>query len=51
MPEAAATLWTPIAQSGWANNGVAVAAGFVVLLLIAVGMVLALRREMTNPRV
>lgn len=36
--------WLP-----WANNGVAVAAGIVVLLLVAVGMVLALRRELTDP--
>jgi hypothetical protein len=35
----------------WAQNGVAVAAGVVVLLLVALGMALALRREMTDPPV
>jgi hypothetical protein len=51
MPEAAVTVWTLLANSGWAGNGVAVAAGVVVLLLIAVGVVMALRREITDPPV
>ncbi len=46
MPEAVVALWMP-----WAQNGVAVAAGVVVLLLVALGMALALRREMTDPPV
>jgi hypothetical protein len=44
MPARVVALWTPLA-----NNGVAVAAGIVVLLLVVVGVFLALRREMTNP--
>jgi hypothetical protein len=44
IPASVVALWTP-----WANNGVAVAAGVVVLLLIAVGVFLALRREITGP--
>jgi hypothetical protein len=46
MPAAMVALWTPLA-----HNGVAVAAGIVVLLLVALGMALALRREMTDPPV
>lgn len=44
MPEAVMTWW-----AAWPLSGVAVAAGVVILLLIAVGAALALRREMTNP--
>jgi hypothetical protein len=43
-PETVAAWWEP-----WANNGVAVAAGVVVLLLVAFGMVMALRRDLTDP--
>jgi hypothetical protein len=46
VPEAVIALWQP-----YVNNGVAVAAGVVVLLLVAVGLALALRREMTDPPV
>ena len=44
VPEAVLTWW-----STWPMSGVAVAAGVVVLLLVAVGMALALRREMADP--
>ena len=44
MPEAVMTWW-----AAWPLSGVAVATGVVILLLIAVGAALALRREMTNP--
>src|SRR5690606_36695359 len=44
LPEAVIALWMP-----WIENGVAVAAGIVVLLLVAVGAVLARRREITDP--
>ncbi|MCC6454587.1 MAG: hypothetical protein IT328_06570 [Caldilineaceae bacterium] len=46
VPEAIIALWQP-----YADNGVAVAAGLVVVLLVVAGMVLALRREMTDPPV
>jgi hypothetical protein len=46
VPNAAVALW-----SAWTNNGVAVAAALVVLLLVIVGMALALRREIANPPV
>lgn len=46
LPEAVVALWMP-----WINNGVAVAATIVVLLLVVVGVVLALRRELTDPPV
>jgi hypothetical protein len=41
--EIVAAWWTP-----WVNNGIAVAAALVVLLLIAVGMAVTLRREFTD---
>ena len=44
MPEAVIALWTP-----WAHNGVAIAAGVLVLLLVAVGVALAVRREIVDP--
>jgi hypothetical protein len=46
LPKEVVALWTP-----WANNGVAVAATLVVLLLIIAGVALALRREITHPPV
>lgn len=49
VPEVVATWWALLVNSGLADNGVAVAAMVVVFLLIAVGMVLALRRELTDP--
>jgi hypothetical protein len=45
LPAALAT-WTP-----WADNGVVVAAGLLLLLLVAVGLVVAMRREMVDPPV
>jgi hypothetical protein len=44
LPQVITALWQP-----YANNGVAVAAGVVVLLLVVVGVALALRRELTDP--
>jgi hypothetical protein len=44
VPVAVTTWW-----SAWPLSSVAIAAGFVVLLLIAVGMALALRREIVDP--
>ena len=46
LPEAVVAQWMP-----WVDNGVAVAAGIVVLLLVAAGVLLALRREITDPPV
>jgi hypothetical protein len=46
VPKEVVAVWTP-----WANNGVAVAATVVVLLLIIAGVALALRRQMTHPPV
>lgn len=46
MPGVVATLWEPVA-----SNGVAVAAGIIVLFLIALGVALAMRREFTDPPV
>jgi hypothetical protein len=46
MPDAVVAWWTP-----WINNGIAVATGVVVLLLIAVGVAVTLRREITDPPV
>lgn len=46
IPKAVVEFASPLA-----NNGVAVAAGVVILLLIAVGVVMALRREITHPPV
>jgi hypothetical protein len=46
LPQIMAELWRL-----WANNGVAVAAGVMVLLLLAVGIALAIQRESTDPPV